>query len=284
LVQTLGELLSAPFGHLTEGGNTLGAYLAGAIAKSEGKNAAQMLSGGLKAMILLNTEPDLDAADGAQALATLKETPFVVALATHKSQVSQYANVILPIAPFTETSGSFVNCEGRVQSFAAAVRPLGQTRPAWKVLRVLGNLMGLTGFDESSSEDVRKSLALDSVSAQLNNAVAIEISKPKATSASLTRVSNVPIYSTDGIVRRAASLQASPAAAKPVARMHTATAKALGLKDEQAVLARMNGHVGAQLKVLIDDSQAEAVVQISAAMPETVAVGPMFGAIEISAI
>ena len=284
LVQTLAELLAAPFGHLTEGGNTLGAYVAGAITRSDGKNAAQMLAGGLKALLLLNTEPDLDAADGAQALATLKATPFVVAMATHKSQVSQYANVILPVAPFTETSGSFINCEGRVQSFAAAVRPLGQTRPAWKVLRVLGNLVGLSGFDESSSEDVRKSLALDAVSGQLNNAVSLALSAPLSKLTGLSRVSNVPIYSTDGIVRRAAALQASPAAAKAVARMHTATASRLGLKDAQAVLARMNGHAGAQLTVLIDDRQADAVVQISAALPETVAVGPMFGAIEISAI
>ena len=233
---------------------------------------------------MLNTEPDLDAADGAHALAALKDTPFVVAMATHKNRVSQYANIILPVAPFTETSGSFINCEGRVQSFAAAVRPLGQTRPAWKVLRVLGNLLGLSGFDESSSEDVRKSLPLQSVSDQLSNAVDVKLVKPTAQSGSLTRVSNVPIYSTDGIVRRASALQASPAAAKPVARMHSATAKTLGLKDAQPVLARMNGHAGAQLTVLIDDRQAQAVVQISAAHPETVAVGPMFGAIEISAI
>ncbi len=284
LVQALAGLLEAPFGHLTEAGNTVGAHLAGAVPKAGGRNAAQMLAGGLKAVVLLNTEPDLDSADGAQALEALKATPFVVALSTHSSRVKHYAHVILPIAPFTETSGSYVNCEGRVQSFAAAVRPLGQTRPGWKVLRVLANLLGIAGFDESSSESVRKAIDLNDVASRLNNTVNLQAQAPAGSKPSLTRVANVPIYSTDAIVRRAASLQATPAAAPALVRMHPETAKAAGVAGAGQVFVKMNGHPGCALGLQLDATQAPGVVQIPAGVPETVAVGPMFGDIEVRAV
>ncbi|NQW79540.1 MAG: NADH-quinone oxidoreductase subunit G, partial [Polaromonas sp.] len=143
----------ASLGYLTEAANTVGAQLAGAQPIAAGLNAGQMLGGQLKAVILLNNEPEFDSAAGAQAAAGLEHAQMVVTLSPFKANMA-FCDVLLPIAPFTETPGTFVNAEGRIQSFHAVVKPLGDTRPAWKVLRVLGNMLGLPGFDFESSADV----------------------------------------------------------------------------------------------------------------------------------
>jgi NADH-quinone oxidoreductase subunit G len=134
----------------------VGAQLVGAQPGNGGLNAGQMLAnadGALKAVLLLNTEPRFDSAAGAQGAAALGKAQMVVTLSPFKANMD-ISDVLLPIAPFTETSGTFVNAEGRVQGFHAVVKPLGETRPAWKVLRVLANLMGVPGFDFESSQDV----------------------------------------------------------------------------------------------------------------------------------
>src|SRR5574343_73576 len=115
--------------------------------------AQALLRGKHKGLFLLNNEPEFDSAAGAQAVAALGKVEMVVTLSPFKTNL-EFSDVLLPIAPFTETSGSFVNAEGRLQSFHAVVRPLGETRPGWKVLRVLGNLLGLQGFDFETSQDV----------------------------------------------------------------------------------------------------------------------------------
>ncbi|MDZ4123585.1 MAG: molybdopterin-dependent oxidoreductase, partial [Hydrogenophaga sp.] len=150
LANWIAQQTGATVGYLTEAANTVGAQLVGATPGQGGFNAGQMLGGSLKAALLLNTEPAYDSAAGT---AGLKAADMVVTLSPFKCNMD-VSDVLLPIAPFTETSGSFVNAEGRVQSFHAVVRPLGDTRPAWKVLRVLGNLLGLAGFDADSSQAV----------------------------------------------------------------------------------------------------------------------------------
>ena len=153
LANWIGAQTGATVGYLTEAANTVGAQLVGALPGAGGLNAGQMLAGGLKAAILLNTEPEFDSAAGAQAAAALAQAEMVVTLSPFKANL-EFSDVLLPIAPFTETPGTFVNAEGRVQSFHAVVKPLGETRPAWKVLRVLANLLGLPGFDFESAQEV----------------------------------------------------------------------------------------------------------------------------------
>jgi NADH-quinone oxidoreductase subunit G len=156
LANWIGQQTGATVGYLTEAANTVGAQLAGAQPGNGGLNAGQMLAnadGALKAVLLLNTEPRFDSAAGAQGAAALGKAQMVVTLSPFKANMD-ISDVLLPIAPFTETSGTFVNAEGRVQGFHAVVKPLGETRPAWKVLRVLANLMGVPGFDFESSQDV----------------------------------------------------------------------------------------------------------------------------------
>jgi NADH-quinone oxidoreductase subunit G len=199
LANWIGSQTGASVGYLGEAANTVGAQWVGAQPQGAGLNAGQMLAGGLKAAVLLQVEPE-DTAAGAAAAAGLNQAEMVVTLSPFKTNLA-FSDVLLPIAPFSETSGSFVNAEGRVQSFHAVVKPLGETRPAWKVLRVLGNLLGLNGFDFESSQEV---LAAASAKApNLSNATqaAISLAAPAVEPVSAS------IYQLDGLVRRAPSLQ-----------------------------------------------------------------------------
>ena len=208
LANWIGKQTGASVGYLLEAGNTVGAQWVGAQPGPAGLNAAQMLAGGLKAVILLNNEPEFDSAAGVKAKAVLGQAQMVVSMNPFKANMD-FCDVILPISPFTETSGSFVNAEGRLQSFHAVVKPLGETRPAWKVLRVLANMLDLQGFDFDASTDVLnkltgQSMALGSIPVEkLGNLTAsvIDVSETEIEPVSAA------IYQIDGIVRRASSLQ-----------------------------------------------------------------------------
>jgi NADH-quinone oxidoreductase subunit G len=200
LAQWIAEQTEASFGVLTEAANTVGAQWAKAEPQTGGLNAAQMLSGGLKALLLLNTEPVFDSAAGHKAVAALGTTHMVVTLSPFKTNL-EFSDVLLPIAPFTETSGSFVNAEGRLQSFHAVVKPLAETRPAWKVLRVLANMLGLPQLAFETSQDVLKQAT----------ATPLNLSNVSHTEVRLAGPVDAPcvasIYQLDGLVRRAPSLQ-----------------------------------------------------------------------------
>ena len=206
LAQWIGENTGATVGYLTEAANTVGAQWVGAMPTAEGLNAAQMLAGGLRCALLLNTEPQWDSAVGAQAVAALGKVDMVITMSPFKANM-EFSDVLLPIAPFTETSGSFINAEGRVQSFHAVVKPLGETRPGWKVLRVLGNLLGLSNFDfETSQEILTKAVNVPSGGL-------LDMSTRRVQAQTLTSPAQAgepvvaSIYQLDGIVRRATSLQ-----------------------------------------------------------------------------
>ena len=209
----IGAQTGATVGYLTEAANTVGAQLAEVFPKSNGLNAGDMLSGKLKAVMLLNTEPEFDSAPGKAALAAMNVAQMVVTMSPFKCNLS-ISDVLLPIAPFSETSGTFVNAEGRIQSFHAVVKPLGETRPAWKVLRVLANLLDLRGFDFESSQDVLQRLVGTTSqfvpSDRLNNTVSELETFPAVTvitQKSFIRPAVASIYQLDGLVRRATALQ-----------------------------------------------------------------------------
>jgi NADH-quinone oxidoreductase subunit G len=212
----------ATVGYLTEAANTVGAQLVGAVPGAKGLNAAQMLNGGLKAAILLNVEPAFDAADGQRAVAGLAQCEMVVSMSPFKANLD-IADVLLPIAPWTETPGTFVNAEGRVQSFHAVVKPAGDARPAWKVLRVIANTLGLPGFDFESTQDVlaaargAQDVAATHVQGgKLSNATSATID----VSAAAGRPAVAAIYQLDPIVRRASSLQLTADGRRAATRVH----------------------------------------------------------------
>ncbi|MEY4026537.1 MAG: NADH-quinone oxidoreductase chain 3 [Pseudomonadota bacterium] len=200
LANWIADQTGASVGYLTEAANTVGAQWVGAQPQTGGKNAGQMLAGGLKAAILLNTEPEFDSAAGAAAAQSLGQAEMVVTLSPFKANMA-FSDVLLPIAPFTETSGSFVNAEGRLQSFHAVVKPLAETRPAWKVLRVLANLLEIPGVAFETSQDVLARATAKPLAA--SNAVRAEIRLAGPVSAPAV----ASIYQLDSIVRRAPSLQ-----------------------------------------------------------------------------
>ena len=202
----LGQETGATVGYLTEAANTVGAQWVKAQPQAQGLNAAQMLGGTLKAALLLNTEPVSDSAAGASAATQLAKAQMVITMSPFKANM-EFSDVLLPISPFSETSGTFVNAEGRAQSFHAVVKPFAETRPAWKVLRVLGNMLGLQGFEFNTSQEVL--VEATRLPLHLNN-----LGNPDllaSTPAVLTDSSSDPvvaaIYQLDSLVRRAPSLQ-----------------------------------------------------------------------------
>jgi NADH-quinone oxidoreductase subunit G len=277
--RAVAELAGGKFGFLTSGGNTVGGYLAGAIPGKGGKNAAAMLAEPLKAYVVLHAEPLLDADNGQQAIAALRGAQFAVALTPYRSAAAEWADVMLPVSPFTETSGTFVNAQGLAQSFKGTVTPFGQTRPGWKVLRVLGNVLHLAGFDDETSESVRDAVLAGGIEGRLSNEIKAPLGLGQAASG-LERVADVPIYRTDAMVRRSEPLQAAPASKKPAAAMNGRTLTSLGLTA--GVKVRVSSGQGAvELETVQDDAVADRAVRISAAFENTAALGGAFGQISV---
>ena len=254
-------------------------------ARCPGMNAGELVAQPRKAYVLLGVEPEVDCNDARAAVAAMKGAEFVVALSPYQHGALDYAHALLPIAPFTETSGTFVSTEGRVQSFRGLVPPLAETRPAWKVLRVLGNLLGVAGFDYDSSEEVLKdALPGANVESHLNNRLAAPvIGKVDAAGTCIERIGEVPIYQADAIVRRAASLQKTHDAAAPVAAMHGDLYTQLKLRDGDQVRITQGGGF-AVLAAARDDKLPANCVRVAAAHPLTAQLGGATGAITVERV
>ena len=285
LANWIGEHTGATVGYLTDAANTVGAQLVNAQPGNGGLNAGQMLQGGLKACLLLDVDPALDAANASAARAALEGVEMVVALTPFKTAAAELADVMLPISPFSETSGTFVNAEGRVQSFHGVVKPLGDTRPAWKVLRVLGNTLGLQGFDFETSEEVRAEALgdLSTVAGRLSNRSSVAPADTVAAAAGLERIADVPIYSADSLVRRATSLQLTADAKPPVASIPSALWLQLGLSEGASVRVSQ-GVSQAVLPAKLDATLASTAVRVPAGHPATAGLGAMFGAITVEKV
>lgn len=311
LAQHIAQIVEAEFGVLGEAANSVGAYIAGAIPDDEGlsaavndsgqpqpgnMNASQMLgtaaaahpSQPCQAYVLMNLEPELDSYNPRQTMKALDAAELVVVMNAYKSQAvlaGNYADVLLPIAPFTETSGTFINTEGRVQSFNGVVAPLGDTRPAWKVFRVLGNMLELDGFDYDTPEQVRAGIlpAGGDVGARLNNnlrnfSVGDIGLMSESMSSGIQRIGEVPIHQADPIVRRAESLQRTRDAAAPLAWMSGDLMDTLGISSGDNVRLKQ-GEGEVQLPAARDDKLPSNCVRVASAHPRTAALGEMFGEI-----
>ncbi|VWM17396.1 NADH-quinone oxidoreductase subunit NuoG [Burkholderia lata] len=269
----------ATFGFLTEAANTVGAHVVGALPGEGGLNAREAFAQPRKGYVLLNVEPEFDTADSAQALAALNQAEMVVVMSPFKHGLD-YADVLLPVAPFTETAGTYVNAEGTVQSFNGVVRPLGDTRPGWKVLRVLGSLLGLPNFEYETAEEVRLAALGDAgVAGRLSNQTSVAPVRVAANAANggFERLADVPIYHADALVRRAGALHLTTAAkAANAAALPAALFDKLGLKEGDAVRVRQ-GERAVQLPAVRDANLAETVVRVSAATPAGAALGSLSG-------
>ncbi|GAB2912490.1 NADH-quinone oxidoreductase subunit NuoG [Paraburkholderia jirisanensis] len=280
--QWIADSTGAALGFLTEAANTVGAHLVGALPAAGGLNAREAFEQPRKGYLLLNIEPEFDTANPAQALAALNQAEMVVVMSPFKTG-TEYADVLLPIAPFTETAGTFVNAEGTVQTFNGVVRPLGDARPAWKVLRVLGSLVDAKTFSYDTAEEVRTAALGDvDLTPRLSNKTSVAIARSngngaKAANGSFERIADVPIYHADALVRRAPSLHLTAAArAANTIGLPAALFDKLGLKDGDAVRVRQ-GERSVQIPAVRDANLAETVVRVSAATPAGAALGSLFG-------
>ncbi|HET9694207.1 MAG TPA: molybdopterin-dependent oxidoreductase, partial [Steroidobacteraceae bacterium] len=217
LARALAAVAGATLGYLPEGGNGVGAALAGVLphrtaggrpVSTPGLSAADMLAARLKAYVLVGGIESADVAPATTNEASLRGAECVVAVTPYASEdILAVASVILPSAVFAETSGTWVNVEGRWQSTPGAARPAGEARPAWKILRVLGNLLGLGGFEYTSSEEIRDELQREIAGYAGGVAAATPFVAGRLATMDVTR--DVGIYRVDAIVRRSAPLQAT---------------------------------------------------------------------------
>ena len=221
LAGAIADMTGARFGTLSEGANSAGAHIAGLLphrnaggetASNPGMTAADMLSSALDAVLLFGIEPEADLPEGEAAVEHLSQQKFVAAFTPYRTfALDTCADILLPMGTFAETSGTFVNCEGRWQSFAGAANPVGEARPGWKVLRVLANLLDVKNSDYQTSTDIRDELqsTVGDVTADNSGRHAGTIAKPNGADSEADDL-DIPMYNVDGVVRRAVALQLTP--------------------------------------------------------------------------
>jgi len=278
--QWIARATGATLGVLTDAANAMGGHMVNARPVRGGLNARQMIEQPRAAYLLWNVEPDYDTANPAATARALQSAQTVIAFSVYRNGALDYADAILPITPFTETAGTFINCEGRVQSFNGTVRPAGESRPGWKVLRVLGNLLNLAGFDYETAEQVRVDALPADLSTRLSNEIAMHVQRPVVAVVGAERIADVPIYFADSLVRRSPPLQATHDARPPKACANASTLQSFGVTAGDKVRVKQ-GDAAALLDVVADNGVADGVVQVSAAHESTATLGAMFGPITL---
>jgi NADH-quinone oxidoreductase subunit G len=283
LALEIARLSGGAFGLIGDAANSVGGYLAGAVPSAGGSHAAAMLQSPPKALLVFGAEPEFDFHDPVAAQAALQACASVVWFSSFKSASAlEFADVMLPVGAFAETSGTYVNCEGRAPSFAAVAPAQGDARPGWKVLRVLGNVLGLAGFEFADSEAVRTEALgpLDALAARLANGLAQPVLAASGGVDGLERVADIPIYSADPLARRARSLQRTRDALPPRAAASSETLAALGARSGSVVRLRQAAGV-AELELVADDSVAAGCVRVAGGHAATASLGPLSGSISV---
>ncbi len=290
LAACLAELTGATLGTLDEGANPAGAWIAGVVphrdasatsVKKAGLDARAMIETGLDAYVLMGLEPELDYIDGARAREALNAAKFVVSLSAFSSEVmTGYADVILPIAAFAETEGTYVNLSGAWQRFAAAAPPYADSRPAWRVLRVLGNFFDLAGFDQETIDDVRAGLGEARTAGAPGWTLPRRLPEPGDLGEGLERIAPVPIYAADALVRRSRPLQATRDAQLAGVSLSPATLEHLGVANGESVEVRQGGG-GVVLDVVADERTPDGCAFLPAGIPAAAALGPGDGPVAI---
>jgi NADH-quinone oxidoreductase subunit G len=292
LAAYVAEASGGSYGVLSDGANAAGAWLTGVLphrgpggksAPAEGLPAGEMLAANLSAYLTLGIEPELDCADGARALAALSAAECVVSLTAYRTDAMlDYADVLLPVAPFAETSGTYVNMEGTWQSMAGAVTPPGEARPAWKVLRVLGNLFDLEDFDYQDSAEVLREARdrIANVAPSTPGQSSIKAADARKDDGSIFRIGSVPMYATDPLVRRAPALQRTADGGFRGVHINSGLAGRLGVRDGEEAVVQQNG-TRKTFAVVVDDTVPDGCAGLAAGVAETAGLGPSFGPMNI---
>ncbi|TXI11012.1 MAG: NADH-quinone oxidoreductase subunit G [Polynucleobacter sp.] len=280
--QFIATQTGATLGFLPEGGNTVGAHLVHAVSET---GVQGILAQAPKAVVLLQVEPSADLIDPQAAKAALAQAGTVIAMTAFDSpELREVADVLLPVTPYSETSGSYVNAEGTLQSVQAAVRPLGEARPAWKVLRVLGNVLGLDNYYFNTSEEVLAEALPTSFEAQLNNQTSATPAVTSLFTPAVERLADVTIHSTDAIVRRAPALQLTQDAKRAVKLgLPSSLFAQLGLKEGDAVKVSQQG-ASVVMPATEEKSLIDGVVRLSAGTAVSAQLGTMFGQLSVERV
>ncbi|MFP4209476.1 MAG: NADH-quinone oxidoreductase subunit NuoG [Wenzhouxiangella sp.] len=282
LAECLAERLNIALCVLPGPANSQGAWQAGAVPGPEGLAASGMLSEPRRAYLLVDLEPALDFADPARAMAALAAADTVVAMTAFAGpDLLEVADVLLPMAAVPETDGSYVNLDGTRQAFRAVIKPPGQAREGWKILRRLGEALGLDGFDF---------VALEAVGDSLQAVGQPDIVRPvdglpvqPAAAGELFRIGDVPMFAGDGLVRRSRPLQQTRHAESPRVRLHPATAQRLGLDAARRVRVHQ-GDGAAEFELVIDADIAVDALWLPSSLPEVAALGPACGPVTVEAV
>lgn len=307
LADQIAQEYSAKLGLITDGSNSAGGWLAGAIPHREmngtaldhhGLSAYEMLLKPRKAYLLLNVEPDFDCANAKLAVTAMQEAKFIIALSTYRNSVLEAeADVILPMSPFTETSGTFINVTGVSQTFNQTAKPFEQSRPGWKILSVLGRFMLLDNFEFDESAAIKKEFAANIKSHEPNKSTALpqpkQLSGDVGSDKKLSRIGEIPIYALDGLVRRAKPLQETQAIMEgdvSQVRMHPETAAKLQLKNGEKVTVKQSqygdhnpaGIASSSLKLALDTRVAKGAAWVAGGIAATRELGDLFAEIEIT--
>jgi NADH-quinone oxidoreductase subunit G len=294
LAHSVAQYTNSRIGYLSEAGNSSGAWIAGMLphrgaggeaVATVGLNALDMFNNPLKAYVLLDLEPELDSAVPSVAFNALIDAEFVVVLTPfNSSRYQKYADVLLPIAPFTETAGTFVNIEGRWQSFTGVTVPFGEARPAWKVLRVLGNLFDCKGFEYVSSEEILAELHEKCNNIKIDNSMPWRCpTQLAAANDKVVRIAEMQTYAWDSLQRRASALQSTPDAYEAAIRINENMAKRFGVADGDRATATQNS-AKVMLPVIIDNSVADDSVLIHAGLQESAELSAELAEIDITRI
>lgn len=291
LSHAIAKQTGASLAYLPEAANTAAAYLAGSLpnrlaggvkADACGANMVDMLQSPKKALLAFNVEPEFDIANPAAATKAAKDSDFCVVLNSYVTDsMKDYADVILPLASFSETSGTFVNAEGFWQSVSGATAPLGDSRPGWKILRVLGNMFDLDGFDYMSSEDVRNEVKEQCRDIQLDNSLSADAPMASLQNVSgLQRVGEVSLYAADALVRRATQLQKTKDADRNFVAVNAVLAEKLNLQaGDKVKFTQASSSDVADLR--IDDALADDCVWLPAAQTVGMNMSETFASIEL---
>lgn len=288
LVSVIEKLSGAKTLRLTNGSNTAGACMAGMLphrtvagksVSESGSDVQTALNAKLKGYFLMAAEPGFDFANPYGARQSMLAAEFVVMLSAYKHEsMLDYADVILPIAPFAETSGTYINVDNKWQTVKGALSPHAEARPAWKVLRVLGNLLHCHNFEYTSTEDILSEIKSIAAMTMEHEYTPYYPESLPLINQTLVRVGEWPLYRNDAIVRNSKELQLCAASETACIRIHPATADRLKLEEIATV---SQGDIEITLPLKRDERIAADVVWVANAMPETVDLGHSFAAITI---
>jgi NADH-quinone oxidoreductase subunit G len=291
LAASLAEATGAKLSVVPAAANSVGAQLAGAVphleaggkpAQRAGLDALDMLRLPRRGYLLLGVEPGMDFYNGALSQTALQSADTVIAISAYRSpELEACCDILLPMAIFSETFGTYVNAEGSWQQSRGAVKPQGEARPAWKILRVLGNLLNQPGFDYVDPNEISDELSALCEAVSLDNKITKgAILEPKLGSDGLQRGGDTPLYASDPLVRRATALQQTKDAGEAVIRLHPNEAERQGLNTAENALINQNGYQ-ATLPVALDESIPEGCVWISTGLNKTAMLGQPFGEVTV---